>query len=93
MKQPLKSTTETAGIFLCVFAPLRLCVFAFISPKQPGSLREIRIYLTRGQSPSFSPAIAKVGTSQSSRISRGFGTTQEFSTMNAHENRVGGDLR
>jgi hypothetical protein len=39
MKQPLKSTTETAGIFLCVFAPLRLCVYfsetARISTRDP----------------------------------------------------------
>jgi hypothetical protein len=39
MKQPLKSTTETAGIFLCVFAPLRLCVYfsetAGISTRDP----------------------------------------------------------
>ena len=67
MKQPLRSTTETAGIsagdplpiqpgslreihYLCVVAPLRLCVYFFQTagisagdplPKQPGSLREI----------------------------------------------------
>ena len=50
MKQPLRSTTETArnstGDPLpkqtgSSFASLRLCVFAFISSKQPGSLREI----------------------------------------------------
>ena len=44
-----RSTTETNGIYLCVFAPLRLCVYFFqaagISTGDPlpmqGSLREI----------------------------------------------------